>query len=857
MKRQGWLILSVITLLLIVGACAANEAYRVPRPYLPLVSRSISQCNTLTAADGPVSIPDNSAVGASSSITVTTLTGEYVYAITVTLNITHTYVGDLLMQLVDRDGITTTINNRADTSGDNFVNTHLSLSGSAWIAAIIAADAPFTDSTYLPDNNWPIGQLANGTWKLHIVDNEVGDTGQIGAWQIELCTDAVAPTATASNTPTASRTPTNTLTSTPSNTPTSTNTSTSTSTPTQTSTPTVTPTYWWDSREGTPPGKSAFWGTNATTTPVTYLAWPTIVAVATVQDGAQAYDVAGINCLGVGCWQSGGTAHDLSGPSMTGVYQTHLYVTAWSNYFGLYPGFAPVFGLGTYDGHAAPGSGYAMGGMGPYIWRIFLNEGESAPGDLKAYFDGFEYLSDTASRTQIGTVALSTWYTLTVGWQLTNEIGAANVFTVTWDGVTTSIPITHTAGAHTVYGITTLLEGIFDEGTGGTGARAIFDNAYALEDIATTPTPYVAPTSTPTNTLTPTATPTATPTKPVVTVRPVPTATPTTACGYRYCVAVTPTPPNRHGSPTPTFTPTPYISAVYANTTPVAIPDDSTPVSEVAAYSRITIGDLGQTAQVITVTLSITHTYIGDLAISLYDPNSATALLVSKVGKANGNFTNLKLRSNVTAPQIDDFGTADVYLVPPFEDSAYTFKPSNPFVIGAPVSGTWMLEVLDDVWGDIGTLGSWSIQFDTTQPTPTPMPVASAYLEVTTDRSGRTPVRSAQTAASGCINFSLPADTYYFWAYDSQWLLANPTIKTVPAGRNSCGFQYCVTANGAALADVLVAASTSPTGLNYVQTGKTDAAGCVELVLPAGTYYFFRQKAGYSWIDPDTEQVTP
>jgi subtilisin-like proprotein convertase family protein len=379
------------------------------------------------------------------------------------------------------------------------------------------------------------------------------------------------------------------------------------------------------------------------------------------------------------------------------------------------------------------------------------------------------------------------------------------------------------------------------------------------------PTPHVpatiiwtlTPSSTPTNTLTPTATPTPTSTKPVVTVRPVPTATPTTACGYRYCVAVTPTPPNRHGSPTPTFTPTPYISAVYTNTTPVAIPDDSTPVSEVAAYSRITIGDLGQTAQVITVTLSITHTYIGDLAISLYDPNSATALLVSKVGKANGNFTNLKLRSNVTAPQIDDFGTADVYLVPPFEDSAYTFKPSNPFVIGAPVSGTWMLEVLDDVWGDIGTLGSWSIQFDTTQPTPTPMPVASAYLEVTTDRSGRTPVRSAQTAASGCINFSLPADTYYFWAYDSQWLLANPTIKTVPAGRNSCGFQYCVTANGAALANVLVAASTSPTGLNYVQTGLTDAAGCVELVLPAGTYYFFRQKAGYSWIDPDTEQVTP
>jgi hypothetical protein len=59
------------------------------------------------------------------------------------------------------------------------------------------------------------------------------------------------------------------------------------------------------------------------------------------------------------------------------------------------------------------------------------------------------------------------------------------------------------------------------------------------------------------------------------------------------------------------------------------------------------------------------------------------------------------------------------------------------------------------------------------------------------------------------------------------------------------------------ISGVYVWVSTDAAGTIKVASGTTDANGLVTFWLDAGTYYLWRSKAGYSFINPDTEIFTP
>lgn len=61
--------------------------------------------------------------------------------------------------------------------------------------------------------------------------------------------------------------------------------------------------------------------------------------------------------------------------------------------------------------------------------------------------------------------------------------------------------------------------------------------------------------------------------------------------------------------------------------------------------------------------------------------------------------------------------------------------------------------------------------------------------------------------------------------------------------------------SGLPIADVHVWVSTDTAGANVVASGYTDVSGQVTFMLDAGTYYLWRQKAGYNFVNPDTEVV--
>lgn len=101
----------------------------------------------------------------------------------VCINLTHTYDGDLLIELLAPDGTSITLSREQGGSGDNFTNTCFNETA----ATSITLGAPPFTGNFVPQgflgrvNN---GQNGNGTWTLRITDLYGGDNGNLISWSL-------------------------------------------------------------------------------------------------------------------------------------------------------------------------------------------------------------------------------------------------------------------------------------------------------------------------------------------------------------------------------------------------------------------------------------------------------------------------------------------------------------------------------------------------------------------------------------------------------------------------------------------------------------------------------------------------
>ncbi|MFG3194215.1 S8 family peptidase [Streptomyces omiyaensis] len=102
-----------------------------------------------------VTISDNTTV--ESAITVSGVTGNAPATLKVGVDVKHTYIGDLKVDLVAPDGSVYTVHNRTGSGTDNIVQTYTVNASS---------------------------EVANGVWKLRVNDNASADTGKIDAWNL-------------------------------------------------------------------------------------------------------------------------------------------------------------------------------------------------------------------------------------------------------------------------------------------------------------------------------------------------------------------------------------------------------------------------------------------------------------------------------------------------------------------------------------------------------------------------------------------------------------------------------------------------------------------------------------------------
>jgi subtilisin-like proprotein convertase family protein len=135
------------------------------------------------STDTPVAIPDNLPSGATSTINVTD--NKTVSGVKVTLNLVHTFDGDLVITLTPPVGAPITLSNRRSPfGGANFIAT---VFDDAAATSIAAGTPPFTGSfrpeTPLASAN---GINAAGSWRLHVVDAESADVGAIDHWTLSL-----------------------------------------------------------------------------------------------------------------------------------------------------------------------------------------------------------------------------------------------------------------------------------------------------------------------------------------------------------------------------------------------------------------------------------------------------------------------------------------------------------------------------------------------------------------------------------------------------------------------------------------------------------------------------------------------
>lgn len=145
----------------------------------------------------------------------------------------------------------------------------------------------------------------------------------------------------------------------------------------------------------------------------------------------------------------------------------------------------------------------------------------------------------------------------------------------------------------------------------------------------------------------------------------------------------------------------PDSSNTYSSTLEYDIPDNDTS----GVLSKIEVKYGIASISKVTVNLNITHSYDGDLNISIISPTGEVSSLSNRRGSSSEDFINTNFDDNASISISDENATA------PFSGS---FIPETPLsVFNTLVSdGNWTLKVVDSMNGDTGTIDSWSLTIE-------------------------------------------------------------------------------------------------------------------------------------------------
>ena len=131
----------------------------------------------------------------------------------------------------------------------------------------------------------------------------------------------------------------------------------------------------------------------------------------------------------------------------------------------------------------------------------------------------------------------------------------------------------------------------------------------------------------------------------------------------------------------------------------------------------------------LNVNLDITHTWVGDVIVTLQSPAGTTAVIVDRMGFTG---TGFGCSSNDLLITLDDEAASAIEdeCQPGPPAASGSFTPNNPLSAfdGQSTMGDWTLTVSDNAGGDTGTLNAWGIEYS--------YDVSATPLDVILDANG-------------------------------------------------------------------------------------------------------------------------
>jgi len=120
--------------------------------------------NTVIVSESPgVIIPDNSPTGIERSLAVAK--PGTIDSIGVSVDITHTFIGDLVVELIAPDNSSVLLHNRTGSSEDNIIRTYTLLNTSSLQSLR--------------------GRVLQGNWRLKVTDRAGADQGKLNRWELQ------------------------------------------------------------------------------------------------------------------------------------------------------------------------------------------------------------------------------------------------------------------------------------------------------------------------------------------------------------------------------------------------------------------------------------------------------------------------------------------------------------------------------------------------------------------------------------------------------------------------------------------------------------------------------------------------
>ncbi len=168
-----------------VDAAAGTGTYHLSATVFPRINRGT--CTTYTSTNVPQTIP----AGAPPITVDSTLTvpgNPRIDQLRVNINLTHTFMSDLDVELVSPDGSTIGLFSDIGPSVAGAATMNLTLDDDA---AIPPSFTVVDGMVYQPELayrlGWRAGSNAGGTWTLRIRDDATGDGGTLNGWSLEIC----------------------------------------------------------------------------------------------------------------------------------------------------------------------------------------------------------------------------------------------------------------------------------------------------------------------------------------------------------------------------------------------------------------------------------------------------------------------------------------------------------------------------------------------------------------------------------------------------------------------------------------------------------------------------------------------